>query len=476
MKFLRACIVGSGPSGFYTAKMLMKLYQNVKVDMFESLPVPFGLVRYGVAPDHVNVKNVENTFRGIASDERFSFYGNVTIGNNRIAIREFNNKVSVEELKKWYSVVVFCVGASGEKKLNLPGEQLQHVYTSSSFVDWYNGMPMVSPNYSSNFLNDNLGNIKHASIIGQGNVALDCARMLMKSTDLLSSTDIPRYSLDVLKELNMEKVNVIGRRGAYQAQFSVGEVREIFKLGTANILINSEDLRIKNRCAEPGRRTKRLVKLLNEYSGKNSTRDSKIQTDFQLMFFRRPIEILPHRHDKNKIGYLKLEKMRLTDNDGVIATGEYDTIKCDLLISSIGYRANTLTGLPNITKGNCIPNNRGKIVFNEGNDDYSQGLYACGWFRRGPSGVILTNIEDASVTVKGIMDDIVNGKIDMSIGTCNENEKCILSKIEGIDPAGIVTWDDFLKIDRHEILNGKNEGKRREKILDINDMIAIAKS
>ena len=144
MKFLRACIVGSGPSGFYTAKMLMKLYQNVKVDMFESLPVPFGLVRYGVAPDHVNVKNVENTFRGIASDERFSFYGNVTIGNNRIATREFNNKVSVEELKKWYSVIVFCVGASGEKKLNLPGEQLQHVYTSSSFVDWYINA-MVSP-------------------------------------------------------------------------------------------------------------------------------------------------------------------------------------------------------------------------------------------------------------------------------------------------------------------------------------------
>jgi adrenodoxin-NADP+ reductase len=480
MNLLRACIVGSGPAGFYTAKKLMKSYPKVKVDMFESLPVPFGLVRYGVAPDHQKVKNVENTFREIALDKRFSFYGNVTIGNN-IYKNNIANYISIDELKKMYHTIVFCIGANGDKKLNIPGENLNNVYTSRNFINWYNGLPVgLMNNKSFSFDNkEDIKSIKNVCIIGQGNVALDCARMLISPTNLLNSTDITDNSLNILKQLDLKKINIIGRRGPFQAQFSVGEVREIFKLNTSNIIINQNDLIANNEHIEYERRIKRLMKVFNDYSKNTDTNNYNNKTDLELCFFKRPVEILPCNNDKDKVGYLKLEKMALCDTKNIIATGEYETISCDLLISSVGYKVNSIDGLPKIIKDNCIPNDNSKIIFtdvNEQGNHFNNGLYACGWFRRGPSGVILTNIEEANLTVNRILNDIDNGIIDLTLNINYQNDKHVLNEVKGIDLNTIVTWEDFLKIDNYEMKNGKIKGKIREKIVDINKMLEIAKS
>ena len=482
MKVLKACIVGSGPAGFYTAKKMLKEFVNVKVDMYEKLPVPFGLVRYGVAPDHIKVKNVENTFRKTALDQRFTFYGNVSVGSNLCSPDSNKNTAAIDELKKFYNVIVFCIGATGSKKLDIPGENLKNVYTSHKFVNWYNGLPDV-PIIENDLLKNNydsINSIKNVSIFGQGNVALDCARMLVAPSKRLRSTDITTCSLNVLEQLNLTKINIIGRRSPFQAKFSVGEMREFLKLNADNVYINPTDLSSYHKHDKLGRRTERLTRLLRDYASRNNLKTRcRNKADVELRFFQRPVEILPCDNNRDKIGFVKLERMVLNVEDQIDGTGKYEILPCDLLISSIGYKVESMAGLPEISNSNFIPNENSRITFcqkSEGPEDCGKGLYACGWFRRGPSGVILTNIEEANITVKCILEDIKNGTIDLSLTDGLENDGCVLNQIKGIDSRTVVMWHDFLKIDEYEIQQGKKEGKIREKITDINKMLEVAKT
>ena len=469
-KPFRCCVVGSGPAGFYTAKAVLKQFPNATVDMFEKMPVPFGLVRYGVAPDHLKVKNVEKTFRQVAESgqDRFSFFGNVNVGKD----------VAVHELTSWYDFSVFCVGASTDRRLGIPGESLFGVYGASEFVKWYNGYP----GYESHqfFQQSELSKCENVVVIGQGNVALDCCRVLAKPVDLFQkdATDITAYSLRTLSETNVKNIKIVGRRGPTQAQFSVGEVRAIGKLPNVRIQMNDEnDLLNLSEASkaelDTERRIKRLNKLFASY-GKEEKAECDAVVDIH--FYKSPVAILPSHEDPARVGHVKFEKMQLElggepFQQRAVGTGEYATVPCDLLITSAGYRISSVEGPPVIgERENHVPNKNAKIMLGEGNP-CRDNIYASGWFRRGPTGVVLTNIEDANFTVRSIVSDVENGKIDVESRPAAND----VFEHTGIDRNHVVTWDEFLKIDKYEMELGKVNKKVREKITDRNQMVKVAK-
>ncbi|CAI5744043.1 unnamed protein product [Peronospora destructor] len=470
----RVCVVGSGPAGFYATKYLLKEYAGAQVDMLEALPTPFGLVRSGVAPDHPEVKSVMNDFNMVAADTRFRFLGNVRVGED----------VTLAEVQQHYHAVVLAYGTAGDHKLEVPGENLKGVMSARTFVNWYNGHPDFRD------LELDLKQMETAVIIGQGNVAVDCARILTKNVDQLATTDIAAHAVDVLRNSSMKKVYLVGRRGSAQAAFTIKEIRELTKLDDVACIVDPADLNCSMTFAsEQEIKEQRARKRMNDLLGKAA--DQFEQTGgakrvVQIKFLRLPTKIVADEKDPTRVGAIRLEKMKLEgepNRQRAVGTGKFDDIPCNLVLRSIGYKALPLeAGMPFDKSRHVISNEQGRVVTTLGNGEKKTmvGMYCTGWVKRGPSGIIGTNIIDARETVGCIVEDFATGSFlhsehsaDGKLGGLEAVEELI--KKRNPDKQ-LVRWADYERLDAEEKCRGERVGKSREKVTSVTDMLKIAKS
>ncbi|KAL9600063.1 MAG: hypothetical protein Q9219_003433 [cf. Caloplaca sp. 3 TL-2023] len=457
-------VVGSGPAGFYAAYKVMQGIENAVVDMYEHLPVPFGLVRYGVAPDHSEVKNCQDKFAEVASSPNFNFIGNIKVGQD----------VSLQTLPEHYNAVLFAYGASRDRELGIPGEdKLAGIYSARDFVGWYNGLPELSG------LAPRLDTSDSAIIIGQGNVALDVARTLLKGVDALRKTDISEQALAALSKSKVKRVQVIGRRGPMQVSFTIKEVRELMKLPSVAFEPIDRHLLPADISTLP-RTAKRLTKLLMEGS---SLPSSEARKTWALDFFLSPMGFMPSRANPHHLGSVGFRKMKIT-GDGelnpaakVEPTGEEESLATSLAFRSVGYQSEPLPGMSDLGIG--FDEKRGVII----NDYYGRlvspargtdppktmpGMYCAGWVKRGPTGVIANTMEDSFATAEAIIADWTSKASFLSGGSGWESIKGEVTA----KGRRAVSWEDWLKIDSVERSRGKLLGKEREKYTNPDDMLA----
>jgi ferredoxin/flavodoxin---NADP+ reductase len=445
---LRVAIVGSGPSGFYATEVLFKSGHNVHIDMLERLPVPFGLVRSGVAPDHPKLKQPMQLYDKIGQTPNFSFLGNVTVGRD----------VTVDELRNTHHAVIFTCGAETDRKLGVPGENLRGSYTATEFVGWYNGHPDFRDrefDLSSEIV----------AIIGQGNVAADVCRILCKTVDELKQTDIAEHALDALARSKVREIHVIGRRGPAQAKFTNRELRELGELEDCDPIIDPAALELNPQSITE------LEDKNNTVSAKNvetlrswGTRGAPTKNRrCHFHFFRSPVAL----KGDNRLEKIVLEKNRLEGdafNQSARGSGEMFEMDCGLLFRSIGYRGIPMPGLPFDDKKGVFPNSAGRIV--KGND-VMPGLYCSGWIKRGPSGIIGTNRADSVETVQSLLQDLA--QLDSKTKPGAEALYPVLQERN----VRVISYADWRKIDAAEIERGKTKGKPREKFTRIAEMLAV---
>ncbi|XP_029312998.1 NADPH:adrenodoxin oxidoreductase, mitochondrial isoform X1 [Cottoperca gobio] len=453
----KVCIVGSGPAGFYTAQHLIKARPDVEVDIYERLPVPFGLVRFGVAPDHPEVKNVINTFTQTAKHSRCSFFGNVNVGKD----------VSVAELQEAYHAVVLSYGAEGNRSMGVPGEDLAGVYAAKDFVGWYNGLPScreLSPDLS----------CETAVILGQGNVALDVARVLLSPIDFLKNTDISQPALEALAGSQVRRVLVVGRRGPTQVACTIKEFREMVKLPNTRPEMMAADFEgvteaVKDLPRPRKRLTELMLKTALETPGeKEQERRDEASHIWGFRFFRSPVEILADPENSRTAG-IRLAVNRLEgsgEGARAVLTGEVEDVTCGLVISSIGYKSLPIDpSVPFDSRKAIVPNNMGRI-------QQAAGLYCSGWLKTGPTGVIATTMNNSFDTARSVVEDMDSGTLDASSAKPGSQSISALLEKRGVMP---VTFSDWEKIDSVETRRGEASGKPREKLLTVEEMLQEAR-
>ncbi|ESO87175.1 hypothetical protein LOTGIDRAFT_229321 [Lottia gigantea] len=444
-------VIGSGPAGFYTTQQLLKAHPKLKVDIYEKLPIPFGLVRYGVAPDHPEVKNVINTFTQTAQNERCNFIGNVSIGTD----------ITIKHLQKAYNAIVLSYGADADRKLDIPGENLPNVISARALVGWYNGLPQ-DRNLEVDLSCDT------AVVLGHGNVALDVARILLTPTSTLSKTDISNHALEALSKSNIKKVYVVGRRGPLQVSFTIKELREMINLEDCRTIIEKEDVSfIGSLTEELPRPRKRLTDLLYK-TGCNPTDNnlihwSKAIREWQLKFLLSPTKIVSN--NDNRIDSVECVKNRLEGDDilnqKAVSTDETVQIKCGLVLRSIGYKSIPIDdAIPFDQKRGVIPNENGRVTG-------VTGMYCSGWVGSGPVGVILSTMSDGFNTGKLIVSDMNSGLIP-NIQKSGKDGILPILREKGVNVVDFKSWE---KINKVEVGKGEEMGKPREKLTDIQQML-----
>ncbi|XP_030629141.1 NADPH:adrenodoxin oxidoreductase, mitochondrial [Chanos chanos] len=446
---LKVCIVGAGPAGFYTAQHLLKSRTDVQVDLYERLPVPFGLVRFGVAPDHPEVKNVINTFTQTAQHDRCSFYGNVNVGKD----------VSVQELQQAYHAVVLSYGAEGNRKMGVTGEDLAGVYSAKDFVGWYNGLPcnkQLQPDLS----------CETVVILGQGNVALDVARVLLSPLDILK-TDITQSALQALEASKVRRVLVVGRRGPLQVACTIKFLREMLNLpDTRTEMLASDFEGISDTLKDLPRPRKRLTELMLK-----AVKEAKEETDARkrwgFRFLRSPVEVLAGP-DGARAAAIRLAVNKLEgsgDAARAVTTGQVEDVECGMIISSIGYKSLPIdSSVPFDLKRAILPNNLGRV-------QDTSGLYCSGWVKRGPTGVIATTMNDSFDTARTLLQDMESGVLDLSVSKAGSGA---ISALLGSRGVRVVSFPEWEKINTEEVRRGEVNGKPREKLLDVKEMLSVA--
>ena len=385
---LRVAVVGSGPAGFYTADALLKSEDPaVAVDVLDRLPTPWGLVRLGVAPDHENIKAVSRAFEKTAARPGFRFFGNVEVGAT----------VTHEQLLDLYDAVVYTVGAQTDRRLGIPGEDLPGSWPATAFVAWYNGHPDFQE------LEFDL-DTERVVVIGNGNVAIDCARMLALTRDELAPTDTIDPAAEAIVASPLREILMVGRRGPVQAAFTPPELKELGELAGAEPVVDRHDLDLDEASVaelEADReRARRNFELLQEYANRAS--DGKPRR-IVLRFLSSPLAIL----GEDRVEAIELVRNELVEEGGRLVarpTGETETIPCGLVLRSVGYKGVALPGVPFDARTGTMPNDRGRV-------EDAPRTYAAGWIKRGPSGVIGTNKKDATETVELLLEDARAGKL-----------------------------------------------------------------
>mmetsp|Transcript_20516 Transcript_20516/g.38156 ORF Transcript_20516/g.38156 Transcript_20516/m.38156 type:complete len:464 (-) Transcript_20516:139-1530(-) len=451
---LRVCIVGSGPGGMYAAKYLLKsaLADRVHVDVVDALPMCYGLVRYGVAPDHPEVKSVTNDFDEVMRDPRVSFWGNVLVGQD----------VTVDALRKSYDGVVIAHGASTDRELGIPGEdKASNVWGARDFVNWYNGHPDMMDRQPP------LLDCENAVILGQGNVALDCARILTKDIDELAKTDISKVALEMLSESKLRNVSVLGRRGAQQAAYTIKELRELTKLANTNCVVDPVELEKGMTPASAEELTTRARKRLFDLTLKQSKVAPK-WPEGQNVFLRYLVSPLSFGVDNNgRVSSVDIQANKL---DGVAneqrAVPDLDvpleTLDCGLVIRSIGYKSEPLKGITFDGARHTVAHEQGRVTG-------LPGFYTSGWVKRGPSGIIGTNIICARETVQQIVDDF------NAVEEPKDPTVSFLDLVSQDKRPHVTDWADYEKLNAEEVRRGEASSppKPRDKILTRQEMLQI---
>jgi ferredoxin--NADP+ reductase len=452
---LRVAIIGSGPTGFYTADHLFKQNNTViEVDMYDRLPTPYGLVRFGVAPDHQKIKSVTKAFDRTAQNPRFRFFGNV----------DFGKDITLEDLRNHYHQIVYTTGAQTDRKMGIPGEDLQGSHPATEFVAWYNGHPDFR-----DFQFDL--SQEHAVVIGVGNVAMDVARILSRTPEELAKTDIADYALEALSQSKIKKIYILGRRGPAQAAFTNPEIKELGELADADIIVPPEEAELDPLSkadleANADRATIRKVEILQEYALRQATGKSR---QLVLRFLVSPVELIDNGAGKVKAMRLVRNKLYATEAGTLRpkATDEFETLPAGLVFRSVGYQGVPLPGVPFNESWGVILNQKGRVLDPETQEPVT-GEYTAGWIKRGPTGVIGTNKPDAQETVEGMMEDVAND----SILSPAQPEAAEVEKLVRERQPNYFSYEDWLKLDEIEVAKGQELGRPRLKFTRVEDMLA----
>ncbi len=453
---LRVAIVGAGPAGFFAAEELLQTSgRAISVDLFDRLPTPYGLVRGGVAPDHQNIKAVIRRYEKTAALPGFRFFGNVTFGVD----------LTLAEALAHYHQVLITTGAEGDRRLDIPGEELPGSHSATEFVAWYNGHPDYR---DARFDLD----AETVAVVGNGNVAVDVARILTRSVEELERTDIAEYALEALRLSRVKEVYLLGRRGPTQAAFTPPELRELTQLAGVDFVVRPDDLEqdaavrasLTRPVSDPTHN--RNVDLLTAQSARGEgTQRRKIRT----RFFVSPVEVLgAHRVDG-----VRLEHNKLVENaKGDVSargTGVYDDIACGLIFRSIGYKGHPLPGVPFDEQKGVIPHHDGRVIDPTTKAPVGR-VYVAGWIKRGPSGVIGTNKADASETVQAMLADADRD----SALTGLSPDANFISSLLARKQVRSVNFEGWQRINDAEVVAGKQKGKPREKLTTVADLLAAA--
>ncbi|ABK68476.1 MULTISPECIES: FAD-dependent oxidoreductase [Mycobacterium avium complex (MAC)] len=453
MRPYHVAIVGSGPSGFFAAASLLKAadgseHPDIAVDMLEMLPTPWGLVRSGVAPDHPKIKSISKQFEKTAADPRFRFFGNVSVGEH----------VQASELAERYDAVIYAVGAQSDRALNIPGEDLPGSIAAVDFVGWYNAHPNfeeATPDLSGS----------RAVVVGNGNVALDVARILVTDPDVLGLTDIADHALESLRPCGVDEVVVIGRRGPLQTAFTTLELRELGELDNVDVIVDPAQLEgvTDEDVAAAGKTAKQNISVLRDYA-KRSPRPGHRR--IVLRFMTSPIEI----KGDGRVESIVLGRNELvTDETGrVLArdTGEREELPVQLVVRSVGYRGVPTPGLPFDEKTATIPNTGGRV---EG----SRNEYVVGWIKRGPTGVIGTNKKDSQDTVDTLLADLANAGPDGLADFPDDHADRLADWLASRQPK-LVTTAHWELIDAHERAAGEARGRPRVKLPSLAKLLRVS--
>jgi NADPH-dependent glutamate synthase beta subunit-like oxidoreductase len=433
-------IIGSGPAGYYTAEAATKQWDDdVQVDVFDRLPVPYGLIRTGVAPDHQSIKGVSRRYEKVALTDNVRFVGNVAIGED----------LTMADLHGLYDAVVLATGAPNDRGLGLPGEDLANVFGSAEFVGWYNGHPQfadLAPDLSG----------KHAVVIGMGNVALDVARILAKTEEEFAGSDIVGHALDALRGSGIEKITIVARRGPHQVAMTPKELGELAHLSRATPRIDLEDLpdEAEDAILEPGLR--KSVTHLRSFAAipESIHADAKIEIYFDL--FASPIALTGGQKEDGKVAGIEIERTKV-ETGRAVGTGETYNIPADLVVTCIGYRTSPIPDVPFDERMGRFANDEGRIL---------TGLYCVGWARRGPSGTIGTNRPDGYGVIEKIAEDIDAGKL----GRTGKKGRAGFDELAAARGLDVVTFRDWKKIEEAEAAAAR-DGSPREKFVDVEAMI-----
>ncbi|PID85220.1 MAG: NADP oxidoreductase [Chloroflexi bacterium] len=452
---LRIAIVGAGPTGFYTAEHFFKQKEyHVSVDMFERLPVPFGLVRYGVAPDHPKIKSVTKIYDRIAKKPGFRFFGNVEIGKH----------ISVPELRHYYHQIVYTTGTQTDRRLNIPGEDLAGSLPATEFVAWYNGHPDYR-DYEVDLSHENV------AVVGIGNVAMDVARILCRTPDELRQTDIADYALEALSHSKVKNVYVMGRRGPAQAAFTRPEIKELGSMADTAVYVLPDEARLDELsqsvlAASSDKATVKKVEIIQSYAGRKEPGKSRCVT---VRFLVSPTELLDD--GQGGIAGMRLVKNELYATEtGTLrprATDTHEELPVTMVFRAIGYRGVPIPGVPFYDSWGIILNREGRVLDPE-TQEAMTGEYTGGWIKRGPSGVIGTNKADALETVKHMLEDVESGKILRPDNTASDAVEMMVREHQ----PDYFTYDDWLRLDEMELANGKAQGRPRVKFTDVDEMLA----
>ena len=444
---LRVAVIGSGPAGFYVAQQLFLAKDTVvEVDMFETLPTPFGLVRFGVAPDHPKIKSVSAVYEKQAANPNFRFFGDV----------EYGKDLRLADLQERYHQMVFCTGAPSDRRLGIPGEDLEGSHPATEFVAWYNG----HPDYADRSYDLSC---ERAVVIGVGNVAVDVARILCRDPEELARTDIADPALDVLRNSRIREVLLVGRRGPAQAKFTNPEIKELGELSGTRTRVLPDEIALDDLSREEVERAgdKATQRKLEILSGLARNADEAAGRSLVLRFLVSPEEIFGD--EDGRVSGIRLGRNKLVAREGrglaAKSTGVTETHSCGLVFRSVGYRGLPLPDLPFRDDWGVLPNEAGRILDADG--EALVGLYTSGWIKRGPSGVIGTNKPDAAETVRVMLQDLAQGHHATPTKPGRESVDGLL-QARGVRP---VSYTDWKKIDAAERGAGKSTDRPRVKLV-----------
>jgi ferredoxin--NADP+ reductase len=451
---LRVAIIGAGPAAFYAAEALFKQQAVVcQVDMFNRFPTPFGLVREGVAPDHESIKTVTRVYDKTAQHPAFRYFGNVTFGQD----------IFLEDLKTLYDAVIVAVGAQSDRRMHIMGEDLRGSFPATVFVGWYNG----HPDYAD--LEFDLSQ-ERVVVVGNGNVAMDVARILVTSPEELAKTDIADYALQALRRSKVREVVLLGRRGPVQAAFTNPELKEFGELAGVDVIVDPAELVLDEASEASLMHDKTAAKNLATLRTYAQPTKHQQPRRIVMRFLVSPVEILG---EQGQVRAVKLEKNRLeVGEDGnmrACSTGQSEVLPTGLIFRSVGYRGVPLPGLPFNEGRGIIPNKSGRI-FDPASGEILPGLYVVGWAKRGPSGIIGTNKPDSAATVECLIEDFMSGAM---LAHSKSRDSQTIEKL--LESRGIrwITYEDWQQLNNHEIEQGRLQGRPRVKVYQVNQMLEI---
>ncbi len=451
---LRVAVIGAGPAGIYASDTLFKSERDfdVSIDLFEHLPAPYGLVRYGVAPDHPRIKGIINALRDVLDRGEIRYFGNVHFGRD----------ITLDDLKQRYHAVIFATGAIRDAQLVIPGVDLDGSYGAADFVNWFDGHPDVPRTWPLE--------AKQIAVIGNGNVALDISRMLVKHADDLLTTEIPDNVYQGLKANPVEEVHVFGRRGPQQVKFTPLELRELGEVRDVDMVLDPRDFEITDEyldeLASSNRQVMVMQRIMRKWLDEQAdAAAAPASRRLHLHFWSKPVEVIG---EDGKVTAIKIQRTAPDGKGGVVDTDEFETIPVQAVYRAVGYFGSALDAVPFDDRLGVIPNSAGRVT---ADGEQVTGLYASGWIKRGPVGLIGATKSDALETVTGLIEDFESGKV---FTPEFEDDEAIVDLLDerGIEYTNLDGWH---RLDEHEIGLGQAADRERIKLVPRDEMIQISR-